>query len=129
MDNKAKRILVVEDDQFLRDFYIELLTGENYQVDSAAEGESALQKITAGGYDLILLDIMLPKMDGVQILKARQQHPSQKPNGAIVMLTNLGNDAVIKQCFELGANGYLVKSAMEPDQVLSEIKNYLLTAK
>lgn len=125
MDKKTKKILVVEDDQFLRDFYVELLTSDGYQVDNAPDGEIANQKVSIGGYDLVLLDIMLPKMDGLQILTNYHQHGSQNPIGAIVMLTNLGHDTIIKQSFDLGANGYLIKSAMNPDQVLTEIHNYL----
>ncbi len=120
-----KRILIVEDDQFLREFYQELLQDEGYIIDTAAEGESASVKIHQGGYDLIMLDIMLPKKDGLQILKEHSQNPPQKSNGPIVVLTNLGQDAIIKSCFQLGAAGYLVKSALNPDQVLAELHNYL----
>lgn len=125
MENKDKKILIVEDDQFLREFYQELLSTEGYQVDSAQDGQIALQKILQGGYNLVLLDIMLPKKDGVQILKDLKLQQSVKPNKAIVVLTNLGQDSIIKECFDLGANGYLIKSAMNPDQVLSEIHSYL----
>lgn len=124
MDNK-KRILIVEDDQFLREFYEELLQAEGYSVDVAVDGDSGLAKMAQGGYDLILLDIMLPKKDGMQILRELRVKPPPKPNGPIVCLTNLGQDAVIKQCFDLGVNGYLIKSAMNPDQILAEIKTYL----
>ena len=125
MDQNAKKILIVEDDQFLREFYEELLQAEGYSVDAAADGDSGLIKISSGGYDLILLDIMLPRRDGMQILRDLRIKPPVKNNGPIVVLTNLGQDAVIKQCFDLGANGYLIKSAMNPDQVVAEIKTYL----
>lgn len=125
MDPKTKKILIVEDDQFLREFYQELLSGEGYKVDVAEDGEVGLSKIKQGGYDLVLLDLMLPKKDGLHILLEINDIPPQTPNGAIVVLTNLSQDPVIKQCFEAGAKGYMVKSAMNPDQVLAEIKNYL----
>lgn len=124
MDAK-KRVLIVEDDQFLREFYQELLESEGMLVEPAAEGESAVNKIHEGGYDLILLDIMLPKKDGLQILKETKANPPVKPNGPIVVLTNIGQDAIIKNCFEAGAAGYMIKSALNPDQVLQEIHNYL----
>ncbi|MDO8498276.1 MAG: response regulator [bacterium] len=123
--NIGIRILVVEDDQFLRDFYHELLAGEGFTVDVAADGEVALQKMVQGGWNLILLDIMLPKKDGLQILRDLKVTPPAVPNGPIVALTNLGHDAVINQAFDLGANGYLIKSAMNPDDVLSEIQSFL----
>lgn len=125
MDNKNKRILIVEDDQFLREFYQELLMAEGYFVDAAPDGEIALSKIQSNEYDLILLDIMLPKKDGVQILRDLKIKPAKSPNATIVVLTNLGQDLVIKQCFDLGADGYLIKSALNPDQVLTEVKSYL----
>ncbi len=125
MDNSQKKILIVEDDQFLREFYQELLQAEGYVVDVAAEGETGLNKIRAGGYDLVLLDIMLPKRDGLGILRELRISPPKIPNGQIVVLTNLGQDVIIRQCFDLGAHGYLIKSAMNPDQVLNEIHTYL----
>lgn len=125
MDKSSKKILIIEDDQFLREFYQELLQSEGYLVDVAADGETGWQKAKTGGYDLILLDIMLPKKDGVSILNDLKLSPPLAPNGSIVCLTNLGQDSVIKQCFALGAAGYIIKSAMNPEQVLSEINNYL----
>src|SRR3989338_8508403 len=124
MDNAGKKILIVEDDKFLREFYQELLQEEGYIVDVAADGEIALKKITEGGFNLVLLDIMLPKMDGINILKTLKTSGPKVSNGPIVCLTNLGQDTVIKQCFELGAEGYLIKSALNPDEVLTEIKSY-----
>lgn len=122
MNNK---ILIVEDDQFLRDFYQELLTSEGYTVDTAADGETALAKIRSGGWSLVMLDIMLPKKDGLQILQDIKAAPPQSPVGPIVVLTNLGHDTVINQAFGLGASGYLIKSALNPDQVLTEIHSFL----
>ena len=124
MDAK-KRVLLVEDDQFLREFYQELLESEGMLVDAAPDGEIAMTKIHEGGYALVLLDIMLPKKDGLQILKENQLSPPANPNGPIVVLTNIGQDAIIKSCFEAGAAGYMIKSALNPDQVLQEIHNYL----
>ncbi len=123
--NNPRRILIVEDDQFLREFYQELLQGEGFAVDVAPDGETASQKIHQGGYDLVLLDIMLPKKDGIQILKEGKLNPPERQNGPTVVLTNLGQDSIIKTCFDLGASGYMIKSALNPDQVLGEIKNYL----
>ena len=119
-----KKILIVEDDQFLREFYQELLMGEGYLVDAAQDGEIGLSKMKNNQYDLILLDIMLPQKDGVQILRDLKTSP---PNHkiTIVILTNLGQDSVIKECFDLGAQGYLIKSALNPDEVLTEVKSYL----
>lgn len=120
-----KKILVVEDDQFLREFYQELLQAEGYIVDIAADGEIALEKLRNNDYNLVLLDIMLPKKDGLQILRDLKITPAKSPNTSIVVLTNLGQDVIIKECFNLGAEGFLIKSALDPDEVLTEIKSYL----
>ncbi len=128
MENPRKRILIVEDDQFLREFYQELLQTEGYSIDLAPDGEMASQKLSQGGYDLVMLDIMLPKKDGLQILKDLKTNPPKQTIGSIVVLTNLGQDAIIKQAFTYGAAGYIVKSAMNPDQILDEINNYLNSA-
>lgn len=125
MNSSQKKILIVEDDQFLREFYQELLTSEGFLVDVAADGEAGAQKVLLGGYDLILLDIMLPKKDGLQILRDLKLSSPKQPNGVIVVLTNLGQDALIKECFNLGAGGYLIKSALNPDEVLVEVKAFL----
>lgn len=109
----------------LREFYQELLSTEGYLVDAAPDGETALAKIQNQEFDLILLDIMLPKKDGLQILRDLKLVPAKRTNVTIVVLTNLGQDAVIKECFGLGAEGYLIKSALNPDQVLQEVKSYL----
>ena len=91
----------------------------------AADGEVALQKVQNNEYNLVLLDIMLPKKDGVQILRDLKVKGPKSPDVTIVVLTNLGQDMVIKECFDLGAAGYLIKSALNPDQVLTEVKSYL----
>lgn len=121
----AQKILVVEDDEFLRELYEELLKGEGYEVSLAEDGEQGLQSISQGGFDLILLDIMLPKMDGLEVLRRIKVKAPLQKNGPTVLLTNLGQDSIIKEGFALGASGYLIKSAMNPDQVLSEVKVFL----
>ncbi len=125
MDNGQKKILIVEDDQFLREFYQELLADQGYLVDVAPDGEMAVQKIQSQDYNLVLLDIMMPRKDGIGVLSDLKAKGPKSANLEIVVLTNLGQDAVIKQCFDLGASGYLIKSALNPDQVLQEIESFL----
>jgi len=122
----AKKILVVEDDQYLRELYIDILENEKYLVEHAADGEEGYQKMFAGGYDLVLLDIMLPKMDGLKILeKLKKETPPTQPNKAIVVLTNIDQETSITQAISLGAKGYMIKSEYTPDQVIAKIKEYL----
>ncbi|KKR71167.1 MAG: Sigma-54 dependent DNA-binding response regulator [Microgenomates group bacterium GW2011_GWC1_41_8] len=127
MDEQTKksRILVVEDETFLRDLYVEILADEGYEVDTAADGAEGLKKIQMGGYDLILLDIVLPKMDGIEILKNIKANPPQNKNGSIVMLTNLGQEAVISEGVSLGVRGHIIKSDYTPDKLIAEVKQLL----
>lgn len=120
-------ILIVEDDKFLQDLYVELLSDEGHQVDQAEDGEVALDKLNKNTYDLVLLDIMMPKKDGLGVLKELSDERKKKV-GQIVMLTNLGQEAVVQEGFSLGAVGHLVKSALAPDQVLAEVDNFLANA-
>lgn len=118
------RILLVEDEEFIRDLYTGELTKNGLQVDSVGTGKEALEKIAQNKYDLLLLDIMLPDTNGLEILKQVKQNPATKALKTI-LLTNLGQDAIIKQGFELGADRYLIKMAYNPDQIVSEVKSFL----
>jgi DNA-binding response OmpR family regulator len=120
-----KKILVVEDDQFLRDLYFDILTSAGYEVEQASDGEAGYNLIHQGGYDLVLLDIMLPKVDGISILKKTKDIPPEKPNHHIVILSNLGQDSIIAEAVDLGARGYMIKSELTPEQALNEVKRYL----
>lgn len=119
-----KKILVVEDDNFLREIYMEILEDAGFYVDSAVDGEEGYEKVRQGGWDLILLDIVLPKMDGLTIMRKIKTDASTKPSKALVFLTNLDNDVQIKEALELGS-GYLIKSQLTPDNLLKEISVYL----
>ncbi|HLD11854.1 MAG TPA: response regulator [Patescibacteria group bacterium] len=123
-----QKILLIEDDQTLQELYKELLEDAGFTVQVAKDGDEGLSGLMKGGYALVLLDVMLPRKDGIAILKEMKKSKSLQPNGPIVLLTNLGNDEVIKQCFQLGATGYLIKSSLAPDQVVSEVRTFLRNA-
>lgn len=120
------KILVVEDEQVLRDLYVGLLTKEGYMVEAAIDGEEAYMKMHAGGYDLVLLDIMLPKISGVDVLKRlKNEIPPDKPNKKIILLTNLGYDTIVAEAVALGVRSYILKSDYTPDRLLEEIESAL----
>ena len=123
----AQRILLIDDDPYTRELYEELLRGEGYETVAVADGETGITEAVQGGFDLILLDIIMPKKDGISFLKEYKTLKLQKPNGQIIMLTVLGEDPIIKSCLELGASGFLIKSELTPDQVVKEVKGYLVT--
>src|SRR3989338_3749345 len=118
------KVLLVEDEDFIRDLFKRQLDLSGFSTDAFGTGQDGLAAITKNAYDLVLLDIMLPDINGLQILQSIRQNPVTK-NIPVMMLTNLGQDAVIKQGFELGADGYLVKAAYTPDQVVQEGKKLL----
>jgi DNA-binding response OmpR family regulator len=121
-----KKILVVEDDQFLRDLYVDILTTAGFQVEQAADGEAGYNLIKQDGFDLVLLDIMLPKLDGISILKKlKEEAPDAHPSQVVVVLSNLGQESVIAEAIDLGARGYMIKSDLTPEQALNEVQRYL----
>ncbi|CAN5209971.1 hypothetical protein BH09PAT2_BH09PAT2_10100 [soil metagenome] len=123
-NTSAKKVLIVEDEKELLDLYVQLLESEGYDVDKASDGEMALKKITDKPFDLILLDIILPKMDGLQVLDNLRK-ASNLPKGNVVLLTNLGQDLVVAKALEFNVRGYIVKSDYTPEELLKEVKGYL----
>lgn len=124
MNPTAKKILLVEDEDFIRELYTRQLTKAGFAVKSAPDGQAGLETLKAEVFDLLLLDIMLPGMNGLQLLR---EFKTQNPNSPMItiLLTNLGQEAVIKEGFELGAQAYLIKASYTPDQVVNEVKNAL----
>ncbi len=122
--NNKKKILIVEDERDLLDLYVSIMEAEGYDVDRAADGELAYKKIMQNTYDLILLDIILPNMDGLQVLGKLKQD-GKLPKNNVVLLTNLGQDLVMSKAMEFNVRGYIVKSDYTPDKLVKEIKNYL----
>ena len=124
MDPTAKKILLVEDEDFIRELYVRQLTKSGFNVKTAVDGQSGLDTLKTETFDLLLLDIMLPGMNGLQLLR---EFKAQNPNSTmiVILLTNLGQEAVIKEGFELGAQAYLIKASYTPDQVVTEVKNAL----
>lgn len=124
MNPTGKKILLVEDEDFIRELYVRQLSKEGFLVKSAVDGTSGLDVLRTETFDLLLLDIMLPGMNGLQLLR---EFKTQNPNSKMItiLLTNLGQEAVIKEGFELGAQAYLIKASYTPDQVVNEVKNAL----
>lgn len=116
-------VLLIEDELFIRELYERALIGQGFKVISAADGEEGILKAkTIPG--LILLDIMLPKLNGIEVLKILKNDPQTK-NIPIILLTNLGQESIIKNAFELGAQGYLMKMRITPQELGEKIKPFL----
>lgn len=120
-----KNILLIEDDVMILDVYKRVLIKGGFSVDVAVDGEDGLRKISEKNYDMILLDIMLPKVDGLVVLKNIRKDGSKSQETPVMVLTNLGRDEIIKEAFKLGADGYLIKAQINLDNLLNEIENLL----
>lgn len=118
------KILLVEDEDFIRQLYKRQFEKAGFVIDDFANGKTGLDAALKNTYDLILLDIMLPDVNGIDILK-QVKESQQVGKTPVVMLTNLGQDDVIKEGFKYGATGYLIKAAYTPDQVVQEVSNIL----
>ncbi len=126
---KSKKVLIVEDDLFLSDIYNQFFTKRGYVVVNAYDGEDAVSKALADDFDFIMLDIMLPKKTGIDVLKEIRSTENKSKNLPIFMLTNLGYDEIIKNAFDLGANGYFVKSNLLPNQIIDEVEAFFDSSK
>ncbi|MBI2338676.1 response regulator [Candidatus Daviesbacteria bacterium] len=124
MDAFPRKILLTEDEKFVRDLYFRQLSKAGFLVKTAVDGKEALEKLKAEPFDLLLLDIMLPGMNGLQVLR---EFKTQNPTSPMItiLLTQLGQEAVIKEGFKLGAHAYLMKTSYTPDQIINEVKRAL----
>lgn len=120
-----KRILVIDDDLYMRELYEEVLKGAGYEVEIAVDGQDGIEKIKHGGYGLILLDMMMPKIDGVGVLNEIAKNPPSIKNGPIILLSNLGHERIVDEAMHKGATTYLIKADITPDQLLKAVEKYL----
>jgi two-component system alkaline phosphatase synthesis response regulator PhoP len=123
MAEKPKKILVVDDEDSVREIYRHEFLNNGYTVVVAADGEEGLLKAGEESPDMMLLDIMLPKMSGIEVLRALKENQLTKKI-PVLLLTNLGEETIIKEGFELGADGYLLKVSYTPAQVVEEVKKF-----
>lgn len=121
-----KKILIAEDDFFIRDIYRQIFSTAGYQVEEAIDGEDTLNKIKTNSapYDMILLDIMMPKMTGLDVLKQLRAMVSPVKDSPVFILSNLGQQSIIEEAFKVGMDGYIIKSQMTPQQIVDEINTY-----
>lgn len=120
----TKKILLIEDEVFISDLYSRQLSKAGFDVKVANDGPSGLKTLEEDKFDLLLLDIMLPGMNGLELLKKwRAKEP--KNDMPVLLLTNLGQDEVIKEGFSLGVQGYLIKAGYTVEQIINEVRNAL----
>lgn len=121
MADSKKNILIIEDDKFLRELIVQKLFKEGYAISEAIDGEEGIKKIREGKPDLVLLDLILPGIDGFEVL-------SQMKNEAglsaipVIILSNLGQKEDVEKGLKLGAVDYLIKAHFTPGEIIDKIK-------
>ena len=120
----AKTILIIEDDKFLRELIAQKLIKEGYRASEAVEGEEGLKKIQEEKPDLVLLDLILPGIDGFEVLSRMKADPNlaQIP---VVILSNLGQKEEIERGLKLGAIDFMIKAHFTPREIIEKVNSVL----
>jgi DNA-binding response OmpR family regulator len=119
---KKNKILFVEDEKVLRDTLGESLEANKFEVQTATNGEEALELINKNKYDLVLLDIILPKKNGLEVL---QEMKDLNKNTPVILLTNLSGPNNVQKALDLGARNYLVKSEYRLDEIVDRVRELI----
>ena len=119
----AKKILILEDDIFLAKAYVIILSKEGYQVSHFSNGRQGLEATKKEEFDLILLDLLMPEIDGLEFLREfnLENHPGTK----VIVFTNMSSIETIKEATSLGASKYVTKSTFTPKQMVALVKETL----
>ena len=120
-----KKILIAEDDFYIRDIYSKIFSLNGYEVYIAFDGQDCLIKIKEQSYDMILLDIMMPKVTGIDVLRQAKSIENPNKSTPIFLITNLGQQKIIEEAFKLGMDGYIIKTQVTPQQIVDEINTFL----
>lgn len=126
MDNMLK-LLIVEDDPLVTELYNRLFGFYKYEIKTAINGKEGVEHAKSFRPDLILLDIMMPVMDGIEALRLLKQDPTTKEI-PVILLTNIDDESAIKEAMELGAADYMVKSDFTPNDIIEQVNRYLKIA-
>lgn len=117
-DPKKTKILLVDDDKFLLDMYSLKFKKSDIDVETSSNSAEALDRLRTGGYDVVLLDIIMPGMDGIELLKKIREE-KLVPKAKIVMLTNQADD--MDKAKALGISGYIIKATTIPSEVVEKV--------
>lgn len=122
--DEPKKILIIDDDFLVSDIYSMELQKAGYTTITANNGEAGLSKMQVEKPNLILLDIVMPGLDGLQVLDRIRSNP-ELSGVKVLLLSNLKDENTIKSGLARGANGYLIKPSLTPQQVVSEVNKEL----
>ena len=124
MPKSNPKILLVEDDVALRDAFTIILGTQPYTLDVAANGQEALERCTESTYDIILLDLMMPVLDGVGFLHEADLSETA-PSTRIIIMSNLSSGDAITEALSLGAHRQVVKSSLSPKDLIALVADEL----
>lgn len=125
MSDKNTTILIAEDDILLLDIWKQKISKEGFSVATAINGAETIEKVKSLKPDFLLLDIVMPKIDGFEVLKQIREHPDKKIREMIVIvLSNLGSEEDIKKAEQLGSNSYIVKAMFSTEDVINKVREY-----
>ncbi len=123
--NPKKRILIVEDEHFISELYTRALEKAGYDVTVATDGTNGFQMIMSNLFDITLLDIMLPNMNGIDALKEVRKRSETEPlKTKIIIATNLDQEDEKREAIERIADGFLVKAEITPRQLVEFLAHY-----
>lgn len=120
MDHIGKTILIAEDDKFLSNIYRIKFSSKGFDVSLATDGIQAMEMIQKKKPDIILLDLLMPKKDGFQVLSELKKNPVWKEI-PVVVASNLGQSEDVKKALAMGANNYFIKSNVRIDEVVDTV--------
>lgn len=123
-EKTSNKILIIEDDSFISDMYKIKLESEGYEVFVAPDGVQGLEAAAKVKPELILLDVVMPKMDGFTVLENLKKNP-EVADIPVVMLTNLGQKDSVEKGLKLGAQDYIIKAHFTPLEVVEKVKEFL----
>jgi CheY-like chemotaxis protein len=119
------KILLVEDDPFIAEIYKKKLGSSGFETVNVASGKAVLKEVKEQHFDLILLDLVIPELSGIEVLRELRQNKGYDPNLKVVVFSNLSSTEDREQVLKLGANGFISKTEFSPSEVVTEIERFL----
>lgn len=124
MEEKQIKLLIVEDDFFIRDIYTKKFSSLGFMVEIAENGNSALKKLETLMPDIILMDVTMPYLDGLEVLEEIKKKPNLR-SIPILILSNISEKEKVEKALEMGADNYLIKSHFTPLEVVAKVDEIL----